>query len=543
MGAELINGQHLADSFLAFGPAQSQSSSRHLVGSGRTGPVSTVDVPFQLQFDLAELYAPAPALLALQDSRYRKLFQGDWSEYPSQSEADLAFAGFLAGKELTEDQADLVFRSAGLYREKWDEQRGNSTYGEMTIAKAYSDLPQKADNTSSKPSLNLASSRPQYIAGGMPARHFVGPAIADGIRLFPAKALSAFVALGGSGKTTLLITIAVHVAAGKPWNGHRNQQAKVAIFCVEETQEELNRKFSAIVDSWSTAEREAAIHNLLLVSLLGKDARLTVIDRSQYQATVAPDAIIQVLNEFGLKDGLVILDHMQGFASGDLNISETATSICREANKIVDATGAAVVFAAHISKANIGAEEIEQGFAVGSLAFENAVRQMSGMIGMSDVQAKKYGPEVTRKEYVWLGVAKNSYGNTADGMWLRKVYSEKYHTVVMEPADLTVPMTASKKSANDKLGELLIDYLTRHPWTTKNALDGVAGLDGQLKAAKSKVRDVLRALLDTGEVELCPVSVDEREASGLGKQVKDVLRVKPAKPSPPTGGHDLNRRA
>ena len=69
---------------------------------------------------------------------FTRLFAGNWaSHYPSQSEADLALAGILAthcGANV--EQIDRLFRTSGLYRDKWDEQRREKTYGEKTIAKA-----------------------------------------------------------------------------------------------------------------------------------------------------------------------------------------------------------------------------------------------------------------------------------------------------------------------------------------------------------------------------------------------------------------------
>ena len=268
------------------------------------------------------------------------------------------------------------------------------------------------------------------------------------------------------------------------------------------------------------------IDNLLLVSLLGQDARLTDIKSGQYRGSGTAEKMIALLKAFDLKDGLVILDHMQGFASGDLNISETATSICREANKIVEATGAAVVFAAHIAKANIKATALEQGFAVGSLAFENAARQMVGMLPMLEDQAKKHGLESNRHQYAWLGLPKNSYGGTDAGVWLKKEFAPKYHTIAMSPVELAVPISGPRKSANEKLAERIVDYLSLHPRTTRNQLDLLAGDDEPLKASKGRVRDVLRSLIDTGEVELHAVTDAERQQHAIPKQVKEVLVVK-----------------
>lgn len=66
------------------------------------------------------------------------LYSGSWSGiYSSQSEADLALCNQLAfwtGRDYA--QMDRLFRSSGLYRDKWDKKRGTETYGSITIGKA-----------------------------------------------------------------------------------------------------------------------------------------------------------------------------------------------------------------------------------------------------------------------------------------------------------------------------------------------------------------------------------------------------------------------
>lgn len=80
------------------------------------------------------------ALNADNGEKFRRLFdRGDTSDYPSQSEADLALCGLLAfwtGGDRT--RMDQLFRRSGLYRDKWDEDRGAKTYGERTIDEALS---------------------------------------------------------------------------------------------------------------------------------------------------------------------------------------------------------------------------------------------------------------------------------------------------------------------------------------------------------------------------------------------------------------------
>lgn len=69
---------------------------------------------------------------------FQMLYSGAWQgAYSSQSEADLALCNQLAfWTQKNEAQMDRIFRSSGLMRAKWDERRGGSSYGAITIAKA-----------------------------------------------------------------------------------------------------------------------------------------------------------------------------------------------------------------------------------------------------------------------------------------------------------------------------------------------------------------------------------------------------------------------
>jgi len=68
---------------------------------------------------------------------FGRLWSGDWGDYPSHSEADLALCSHLAfwtGRDA--ERANRLFRASGLFRPKWDEKHGKETYGEMTIQRA-----------------------------------------------------------------------------------------------------------------------------------------------------------------------------------------------------------------------------------------------------------------------------------------------------------------------------------------------------------------------------------------------------------------------
>lgn len=72
-------------------------------------------------------------LASKQGDKFRRLLDGDISKYPSHSNADYAFCKMLAWWTNDFWQIDRIFRSSGLYREKWDSRRGNGTYGSNII--------------------------------------------------------------------------------------------------------------------------------------------------------------------------------------------------------------------------------------------------------------------------------------------------------------------------------------------------------------------------------------------------------------------------
>jgi primase-polymerase (primpol)-like protein len=88
--------------------------------------------------DLPERIQPDEILeRAKRDDKFERLWSGDHAEYPSQSEADMALCCSLAYRTGGDLQLmDELFRQSGLMRPKWDEDRGDQTYGELTLQKA-----------------------------------------------------------------------------------------------------------------------------------------------------------------------------------------------------------------------------------------------------------------------------------------------------------------------------------------------------------------------------------------------------------------------
>ncbi|MDN6182422.1 MAG: phage/plasmid primase, P4 family, partial [Staphylococcus equorum] len=106
-------------------------------------PDNTVKYPTQNNYqqnihNLSEIDVINEIYKSKQSKLFDDLMRGTYEPYyNSHSEADMALANILAfwcAKDYT--QMDSIFRQSNLYRDKWDEKRKNSTYGEQTLFKA-----------------------------------------------------------------------------------------------------------------------------------------------------------------------------------------------------------------------------------------------------------------------------------------------------------------------------------------------------------------------------------------------------------------------
>jgi putative DNA primase/helicase len=99
-------------------------------------PPSPVDIIVLSDNDLLN-----KAFKSKNGAKIQQLYNGDFSGYPSQSEADQALCNHLAfWLDRDRGRMDATFRTSGLMREKWDKKHfsNGSTYGQVTIEKAIS---------------------------------------------------------------------------------------------------------------------------------------------------------------------------------------------------------------------------------------------------------------------------------------------------------------------------------------------------------------------------------------------------------------------
>lgn len=130
----------------------------------RPQPVSKCSLPEQDSF-LSDESVVEKAMKAMNGEKFGRLWCGDITRYPSHSEADAALVSMLAFYcNGNSEQIDRLFRQSGLYRDKWDEQHGADTYGNMTIKNAVSKMQNFYQPVKSNPETDFDDELQKLIA-------------------------------------------------------------------------------------------------------------------------------------------------------------------------------------------------------------------------------------------------------------------------------------------------------------------------------------------------------------------------------------------
>lgn len=158
-----LTGRHLMDSPLAVEDRQAQLESlcQRLWPKKRSPHLNGTVASASFTGDDEALIQRASA--AKNGDRFKKLWAGDTSLHADDhSGADQALCNLLAfwtGRDTA--RMDRMFRRSGLFREKWDEKRGDRTYGQMMIGCAIADCketfsPRRRSPQSESPASNDA---------------------------------------------------------------------------------------------------------------------------------------------------------------------------------------------------------------------------------------------------------------------------------------------------------------------------------------------------------------------------------------------------
>ena len=169
------------------------------------------------------------------------------------------------------------------------------------------------------------------------------PAIIEGILKKGAKMICT--GDSKSGKTCLLTNLAICIAEGWEWLGHKCMQGKVLYINMEIMQSDFEARYKAVYKAYGKPASEEGKDNFVYWNLRGKAEPLEKL---------APKIIRRCRNEGYL---VIIVDPIYKVQGGDENSAEAIGKFCGLFDKIAEETGASMIYVHHHAKGSQGSRK------------------------------------------------------------------------------------------------------------------------------------------------------------------------------------------
>ena len=230
-----VTGQHLKGTPLDIYHREEELKTIHseIFGNGQ----AKTDSRPGSSLSLSDAELIKKAMGAVNGDKFQRLWEGNFSDYPSQSEADLALCLILSFWTVRDAvRIDTLFRQSGLMREKkWDERHFSDgrTYGQSTIDRAiegttetYTGPKRYDENVTHEKQASAAEEKPRelsYLTLNLPSSLEISRMeikvewIVD--NLIPKESISLLHSIGGVGKSYLMFGMGQAVADGRPFFG------------------------------------------------------------------------------------------------------------------------------------------------------------------------------------------------------------------------------------------------------------------------------------------------------------------------------------
>jgi len=282
------------------------------------------------------------ALAAKNGAKFQKLWEGDYSAYKSQSEADCALCAMLAFYVKDDRQRiDRLFRHSGLYREKWERE----DYRLDTIAKAITQ-----PDTTTEVGPNGMYTVGELLALDIEApKHIVEGLLTEGQFGFLA-------GRRGVGKTMIALQLGSALASGDSFLGRKiSRPYRVAYIDMENgcamLKERLQRQLNCPA---SAPEGNHSLGQNLLV--------IDAVDSSDFQALVLNEEGFKKLRAFvdQHKIEVLIIDNLGLVFGAEETDPASNTTLCNRLKALQSETtlkGGVILMLHHVVKNSVKRSE------------------------------------------------------------------------------------------------------------------------------------------------------------------------------------------
>lgn len=173
-----------------------------------------------------------------------------------------------------------------------------------------------------------------------------------------------------SGKTCLLANLAICIAEGWKWLGHKCKRGKVLYINMEVMQSDFEARYKAIYKAYGKPASEKGMDNFITWNLRGKAEPLEKL---------APKIVRRCRNQNFLA---IIVDPIYKVQGGDENNAEAIGKFCALFDKIAEETGASMIYVHHHAKgAQGGRKAMDRGSGSGVFARDaDAIVDFSGLV-------------------------------------------------------------------------------------------------------------------------------------------------------------------
>jgi len=344
--------------------------------------------------------------------------------------------------------------------------------------------------------LDLESGILSYVPNS-PRRQFL-----FGYDVIPMNTVSVLAGLGGGGKTQAVIQMMVAAATGQSYANRSSSPTCSMLLGFEDSREEINARFSATMESYSSQQRAQVEKNIRAISLIGADFQLVELKGRIPGSTGYADLLIQKMIEFkaltGLDRAMLVIDHARLVAMVEWNDAAQVTMLTRELHRIASEAATAVVLIAHSPKSAGAADhEISQADVAGSSALVDNARYVAIIKGMNAAEAKSLGiSNDGRNDYVSFECVKSNYSAKGKIGWFKKIPCPNHHVATHEYVDLYKPIITR---VGDTAQEAkIIKYIRLHPDLSLTDLRARSGKNNELGLSDQSVRSTANDLLDKG---------------------------------------------